>query len=69
MKPPLRTRITAWAVALVVIAVIVGLVIYLPIVAAAIFVLGVTLAAIGVAKEKGKLKGALFFVKEMLFGW
>lgn len=69
MKTSPTVKISAWAAALLIVVGIGALVIYLPIVAAVIFVLAVSFAAIGIATEKGKMKGILYFLKEILFGW
>ena len=69
MRPSPRMRISVWAATILIVAGLLALVLFLPVVAALIFVGGVSFVAIAIAKAKGKMKGLLFFLKEILFGW
>lgn len=69
MKPAPHVRISAWAGAVLIAGGIVAFVVFFPVVAAVTFVLGIAFVAFAIGKEKGKMKGLLFFLKEILFGW
>jgi len=42
---------------------------FLPVVAAVLFVAGVTFVAVAVGRAQGFWSGLKLFIKEMLFGW
>ncbi|MEI7935235.1 MAG: hypothetical protein WCK27_00980 [Verrucomicrobiota bacterium] len=69
MTPNRRNRIGAWLVVLSVLSAAVLLVWFLPVVAAVLFVAGVTFVAVAVGRAQGFWSGLKLFIKEMLFGW
>jgi hypothetical protein len=69
MKPSIPTRSTAWIITLLLIAALGLLVVYLPLVAAILFVCLTLLLAIARGAAEGLWKGVIYFIKEILFGW
>ena len=69
MTPSLNTKIIAWMAVVLLAGALCALVFYSPIIAAVVFVFLVSILTIGLAKKEGKLKGAVYFLKEILFGW
>ena len=69
MTPSRSTRILSLTAAVVIAAGLLALVFFLPLLAAIIFVSLLTVVAVATAKKDGKLKGVVFFLKEILFGW
>jgi len=69
MQPTPRIRIVAWIATVLFAALLAATVVYVPIVAALIFVSLLVIFSIGVGQEKEKWKGIAHFVKEILFGW
>lgn len=69
MIPSRNSRIIAWVATVFIVGVIGALVVFLPIVAAVAFVLLVTLLSVAVSRNEGRVKGMIYFLKEILFGW
>lgn len=69
MKPENKTRWIAFGIVLVIIATIGALVVYLPLLAAVLFVSLTILLAVVRGMAAGFWKGLKYFIREILFGW
>lgn len=59
----------SWALVALLVAGLLALVFFLPIILAIIFLILLAATTGIVAKQEGAMKGVVYFVKEILFGW
>lgn len=62
-------RVLSWAVAALVVAGLLTLVFFFPVILAIVFLVLLVAATGIVAKQEGARKGVIYFVKEILLGW
>jgi Na+-translocating ferredoxin:NAD+ oxidoreductase RnfD subunit len=69
MTPNRRKRVAGWLATILFVVVLAVLGVFLPAVAAVLFVVCATFVAVAVGRSEGFWKGVKQFVKDILFGW
>jgi hypothetical protein len=62
-------RVLSWVLVALVVAGLLALVFFLPFVLVIVFLVLLAAAAGIIVKREGAMKGVVYFVKEILFGW